>query len=63
MARTNSVPELWVAATAGYNYVVESSTNLVTWEAAFQTNAAPEIWTFASTNPAPKIYYRVRVQR
>ncbi len=63
VARTNGVPELWVAATAGYDYVVESSTNLVIWEDAFLTNAAPEIWSFATTNIASKIFYRVRVQR
>lgn len=63
MTRTNGVPELWVAATAGYDYVVESSTNLVIWENTFLTNAAPGIWSFANTNTAPKIFYRVRVQR
>jgi len=41
----------------GYQYVVESSTNLLTW-AAVQTNTAPFTFTAASTPDVPQQFYR-----
>jgi|SRR5450756_353857 len=41
----------------GYQYVVESSTNLTDW-AAVQTNAAPFTFTTATTPDMPHCFYR-----
>lgn len=43
----------------GYQYVVESSTNLTDWSAV-QTNAAPFTFTSAAAPALPQCFYRAR---
>jgi hypothetical protein len=46
-----------VSGIAGYQYVVQSSTNLINW-VSVQTNTAPFIFTDTNAAKLPRCYYR-----
>jgi len=46
-----------VSGVSGYQYVVQSSTNLVDW-ISVQTNAAPFTFTYTSAVKVPQCFYR-----
>jgi subtilisin-like proprotein convertase family protein len=64
LVRTNGVRTLWVNATPGHDYVLEATTNWLSWTEALQTNATvTNWWWYADTNSAPRLFYRVRTRR
>jgi hypothetical protein len=59
---TNNQLTVQVNGQTGPDYVVEMSTNLVSWSAVFTTNSPgmPFVWTDTNTLAAPVRFYRIK---